>query len=70
VKAVLSEKLIPLSSSKKKLEKAYNSNFIAYESSRKKKKRSKFTRGVYSLEIIKLRFGINQVETKKIIQRI
>jgi hypothetical protein len=69
MKAVVRGKLIALSASKKKLERAYTSSLTAHlkaleqkEANTPKKSRRQ--------EIIKLRAEINQVETKRTIQRI
>jgi hypothetical protein len=69
MKAVLRGKLIALSASKKKLERAYPSSLTAHlevlelkEANLPKRSRQQ--------EIIKLRAEINQVETKRTIQRI
>jgi hypothetical protein len=68
MKAVLREKLIALSASKKKLEGAYTSKLESTpESSRTK--RSKYTQEEYPIGN-KPRAEINQVETKRTIQRI
>jgi hypothetical protein len=69
MKAVLRGKFIGLSASKKNLERPYTSSLTAYlKSSRKREanlpKRSR------RQEIIKLKTEINQIETKKYIQRI
>jgi hypothetical protein len=68
MKAVLRGKLIALSASKKKLEKAYTSFLTAHlkalEQEANTPKRSRWQ------EIIKLSAEINQVETKRTIQRI
>jgi hypothetical protein len=69
IKAVLGGILIPLSTSIKKLEKAYTSSLTAHLNALEKKevtipKRSR------RQEIIKLWAEINQVETKRTIQRI
>ena len=69
MKAVLRGKLIALSAPKKKLERAYTSSLTAYLKALEQKganspKRSR------SQEITKLRGRINQVETKRTIQRI
>jgi hypothetical protein len=69
MKAVLRGKLIALSASTKKLERACSSSLIAHLKALEQKeanipKRSRLQ------EIIKLRAEINQVETKRTIQRI
>jgi hypothetical protein len=68
MKAVLRGKLIALSASKKKLERAYTSSLTAHlEALELKEENSpKMSR---RQEIIKLRAEINQVETKRTIQR-
>jgi hypothetical protein len=69
MKAVLSGKLIPLSAAKKKLERAHTRSLTAHLKAleRKEANSRKRNRGQ---EIIKLRTEINQVETKRTIQRI
>jgi hypothetical protein len=79
-KAVLRGKLIALSATKKKLERAFISSLKAHlkesgesthstpESSRTKEANT--PKGSRQQEIIKLRVEINQVETKGIVQRI
>jgi hypothetical protein len=69
MKAVLREKHIALSVSKKKLVRAYSSNLTAHLKALEKKEANspKRSRGQ---EIIKLMAEINQVERKRIIQRI
>jgi hypothetical protein len=66
MKAVLRRKLIALSASKKKLERAHTSSLTAHLEPKEanSSKRSRMQ------EIIKLRVEINQVETKRTIQRI
>jgi hypothetical protein len=69
MKAVLRRKLIDLSVSKKKLERAYTSSLIAHlEALEGKEANSPKKSGWH--EIIKLRAEINQVERKRTIQRI
>ena len=68
-KAVLRGKLIALSASKKKLEQAYTSSLTAYLKALKQKESNSPKRSKQQ-EIIKLRAEINQVETKRTIQRI
>ena len=63
MKAVLSGKLIPLSASQKKLEKAYTSNLTAHLEALELKEANSPKRSRRQ-EIIKLRVEINQVETK------
>jgi hypothetical protein len=69
MKAVLRGKLIALSASKKKLERAYTSGLTTHLDALELKEAysPKRNRGQ---EIIKLRDEINQVETKRTIQRI
>jgi hypothetical protein len=69
MKAVLRGKLIALSASKKKQERAYTSSLIAHLEALEWKEANspKRSRGQ---EIIKLRAEINQVETRRTIQRI
>jgi tRNA 2-selenouridine synthase SelU len=64
MKAFLRGKLIALSASKKKLEKAYTSSLTAHLKEANLPKRNGWQ------EIVKLRAEINQVETKRTIQRI
>jgi hypothetical protein len=69
MKTFIREKLIALSASKKKLERAYTSSLTAHlkaleQNEANSPKRSRLQ------EIIKLRAEINQVETKRTIQRI
>jgi hypothetical protein len=69
MKAVLRGKLIALSASKKKLERAYTSSLTAHLKALEQKVANspKRSRGQ---EIIKLRAEINRVETKRTVQRI
>jgi len=67
--AVLTGKLIALSASKKKLERAYNSSLTAHLKALEQKEANSPTR-TRQQEIIKFRAEINQVETKRTIQRI
>jgi hypothetical protein len=69
MKAVLRGKLIVLSASKKKLKRAYTSNLTAYLNTLEQKEANTSKRSRRQ-EIIKLRVEINQVETKRTIQRI
>ena len=68
MKAVLGGKLIPLSASKKRMERAYTNSLTvhlkALEKEANTSKRSRWQ------EIIKLKAEITQVETKRTIQRI
>jgi hypothetical protein len=67
--AVLREKLIALSASKKKLERAYTSSLTAHLKALEQKESNSPKRSRQQ-EIIKLRAEINQEETKRTIQRI
>jgi hypothetical protein len=68
MKAVLRRKLIALSAPKKKIDKAYTKSLTSHlEPLEQKKANSPKSR---QQEIIKLRGEINQVETKRTIQRI
>jgi hypothetical protein len=69
MKAFLRGKLIALSISKKKLERAYTSSLTAHLKSLEQKEANSPQRSRWQ-EIIKLRAEINQVETKRTIQRI
>jgi hypothetical protein len=69
VKAVLRGKLIGLSASKVKLERAYTSSLTAHLKALEQKEASTPKSSGWQ-EIIKLRAEINQVETKRTIQRI
>jgi hypothetical protein len=69
VKAVLKGKLITLSVSKKKLERAYTSSLTAHLKALEQKEANSPKRNRWQ-EIIKLGAEINQVETKRTIQRI
>ena len=69
MKRVLRGKLIDLSASKKKLERSYPSSLTAHLESLEKKETNSPKRS-RPQEIIKLRPEINQVETKRTIQRI
>jgi hypothetical protein len=69
MKAVLRGKLIALSASKKKLERAYTSSLRAHLEALELKEANSSKRSRWQ-EIIKLRAEINQVETKRTIQRI
>ena len=68
-KAVLREKLIALSASKKRMDRAYTNSLTVHLKALEQKKASmpKWSRWQ---EIIKLRAEINQTETKRTIQRI
>ena len=69
MKAFLRGKLIALSASKKKLERAYTSSLTAHLKAREQKEANTPKRSKRQ-EIIKLRGEINQVETRRTIQRI
>ena len=69
MKAEIKEKLIALNASKRKLERAYNITLIAYLKSLEQKE-ANTPKKSRQQEIIKLRDEINQVETKRPIQRI
>jgi hypothetical protein len=69
MKAVLSGKLIALSASTKKQERAYTSSLTAHLNALEQKEANTPKRSRQQ-EIIKLRADINQVETKRTIQRI
>ena len=63
MQAVLRGKVIALSASKKKLERAYTSTLTAYMKTLEQKEANIHKRSKWQ-EIIKLRAEINQVETK------
>jgi hypothetical protein len=67
--AIIRGKLIALIASKKKLEKAYTSNLTAHLEALERKESNSPKRSRWQ-EIIKLRAEINQVETKRTIQKI
>jgi hypothetical protein len=69
IKAFLRGKLIALSASKKKLERAYTSSLTAYLKALEQKEANSPKRRRQQ-EITKLRAEINQVETKRNIQEI
>ena len=69
MKAVLRGKLIALSASKKKLKRAYTNNLTAHLKALEQKEANTSKRSRWQ-EIIKLRSEINQVETRRTIQRI
>jgi hypothetical protein len=69
MKAVLRGKLIALSASKKKLERAHISSLTAHLKALGKKETNSSKRSRRQ-EIIKLRSEINQVETRRTIERI
>ena len=68
-KAFLKGKLIPLSASKKKLERAHNSSLTTHLKALEQKEANSPKRSRQQ-EIIKLKGEINQVETRRTIQRI
>jgi hypothetical protein len=68
-KAVLIGKLITLSATKKKLERAYPSSLIAHLKTLEQKEANSPKRSRWQ-EIIKLRDEINPEETKRTMQRI
>ena len=68
MKAFLREKLMALSASKKKLERAYTSSLKAHLKALEQKKTNSPKRSRLQ-EIIKLRAEVNQVETKRTIQK-
>ena len=69
MKAFLREKLIALSAPKMKLERAHTSSFTTHLKALKQKEANSPKRSRQQ-EIIKLRAEINQVETRRTIQRI
>jgi hypothetical protein len=69
IKVFLREKLIALSATKKKLERAHTSNLTVHLKALEQKEANSPKRSIHQ-EIIKLRAEINQVETKRTIQRI
>ena len=69
MKAVLRGKLIDLSTSKKKLERAYTSSLTAHLEALELKEANSPKRSRQQ-EIIKLRAKIKQVETKRTSQRV
>jgi superfamily II RNA helicase len=69
MKAVLKGKFIALSASKKKLKRAYTSSLTAHLKALEQKEANTPKRSIRQ-EIIKLGAEINQVETKRTIQRI
>jgi hypothetical protein len=69
MKAVLRGKLIHLNASRKKLERVYTSSLVAHLKALEQKEANSPNRSRQT-EIIKLRGEINQVETKRTIQRI
>ena len=68
MKAFLREKLIALSASKKKLERTYTSSLAAQLKAQEQKEANSPKRNIWQ-EIIKLRGEINQVETRRTIER-
>ena len=69
MKAVLRGKLIALSASQKKLERAYTSSLIVHMKAVEQEE-ANIPKRSRRQEIIKLRAEISQVETKRTIQRI
>jgi hypothetical protein len=69
MKAVVGGKLIALSASKKKLKKTYTSSLTAHLKALKQKE-ANIPKRSRQQEIIKLGAEINQIETKRTIQRI
>jgi hypothetical protein len=69
MKAFLRGKLIGLSTSEKKLERAHTSSLTTHLKALEKKEENSPKRG-RGQEIMKLRGEINQVETRRTIQRI
>ena len=69
MKAFLRGKLIALSASKKKVERAYSSSLTAHLKTLQQKEVNSLKRSRQQ-EIIKLRVEINQVETRRTIQKI
>ena len=69
MKAVLRGKLTALSASKKKLERTYTSSLTAHLEALERKEANSPKRSRWQ-EIIKLKGEINQVETRRTIQRI
>jgi hypothetical protein len=69
MKAYLRGKLITLSASKKKLERAHTSSLTTHRKATEQKEANSPKRSRLQ-EIIKLRGEINQVETRRTIQRI
>jgi hypothetical protein len=69
MKAVLRGKFIALSASKKKMERAYTSSLTAHLKALEQKEPNTPKRSRWQ-EVIKVRAEINQVETKRTIQRI
>ena len=69
MKAVVRGKLRALSATKKKLERAYTSSLTAHLKALEQKEAKTLNRSSWQ-EIIKLRTEINQVETKRTMQRI
>jgi hypothetical protein len=67
MKAVLREKLIALSATKKKLDRTYTSSLTAHLKAQEQKEANSPKRSRWQ-ETIKLRAEINQVETKRTIQ--
>jgi hypothetical protein len=68
MKAVVRRKLIALSASKKKLERAYTRSLTAHLKALEQKDANSPKRSRWQ-EVIKLRAEINKVETKRTIQK-
>jgi len=69
MKAVLRRKFIALSAIVKQLERSYTNNLTAYLKALEQKETNKTTRSGWQ-DIIKLRTEINQLETKRMTERI
>ena len=69
VKTVVRRKFIALHASKKKLERVYTSSLTAHLKALEQKKVNTLKRGRWQV-IMKLRAEINQIKTKRSIQRI
>ena len=69
MKAVVRGKLVALSASRKKLKRAYTSSLTAHLKTLEQKEAKTLKRSRLQ-EMIKLRAEINQIETKRTIQRI
>ena len=69
MKAVLREKIIPLSAYKKKLERAYTCSLTEHLEALERKE-ANLPKRTKLQELIKLRAEIKEVETKRTIQRI
>jgi hypothetical protein len=69
MKAVLRGKLVALSASKKELERAFTSSLTAHLKALEQKEANLSKKSIWQ-EIIKHRAEVNEVETKRTIQRI